>query len=194
MHTAKRTDLLHLRREVDMGKLFIGNAEGVQGVRLSLEKRLEHNLDPESMRDNYFVEMHGVDKLGFDSGSRLFLGIIDQLAWAKRFMKKGSTVIAEKPEFGLSHAQREVVLLSILQLVHMGHDVVIDTSDADFIALVRLLDATKRNHDGVKSLIYLFGVKRHERIWTQIFTEILHNCQVTVAYNTSEDAKKEVVS
>lgn len=177
-----------------MSKIILGNAEGVQGLRLTLEKRLEHDLTPESMRDNYFVEMYGVDRLGYDLGSRYFLGIIDQLAWAKRFTKKGSTVIVEKPEFGLSHAQREVVLLSILQLVHMGHDVVIETNDADFILLVRLLDVTRKDYDGVKSLMYLLGVKRHERIWERIFTEILHNCQVTIAYNTSENTKKEVVS
>jgi hypothetical protein len=177
-----------------MSKIVVGNAEGAQGVRLSLEKRLEYNLDPESMRDNYFVEMYGVDKLGCDLGSRLFLGIIDQLAWAKRFTKKGSTVIVEKPEYGLSHAQKEVVLLSILQLVHMGHDVVIETNDADFVLLLRLLDVTRKDYDGVKSLMYLLGVKRHERIWERIFTEILRNCQVNVAYNPIENTNKEAVS
>jgi len=173
-----------------MSKIILGNAEGVQGVRLSLEKRLENDITPESMRDNYFVEMYGVDKLGCDLGSRLLLGIIDQLAWAKRFTKKGSTVVVEKPEYGLSHTQKEIVLLSILQLAHMGRDVVMETDDADFVALVRLLDAAKRNYDGVKSLIYLLGIKRHERIWTQIFTEISRNCQVSVAYNPIEDTKE----
>ena len=177
-----------------MSKIILGNAEGVQGVRLSLEKRLENDITPESMRDNYFVEMYGVDKLGCDLGSRLLLGIIDQLAWAKRFTKKGSTVVVEKPEYGLSHTQKEIVLLSILQLAHMGRDVVMETDDADFVALVRLLDAAKRNYDGVKSLIYLFGIKRHERIWTQIFTEISRNFQVVVAYNPIENTNKEAVS
>jgi len=173
-----------------MRKLVVGSSKDVQGVRLSLEKRLEHNLDPESMRDNYFVEMYGVDKLGCDISSKYFLGIIDQLAWAKRFAKKGSTIVIEKPEFGLSHTQREVVLLSILQLVYMGNDVIVDTDDGDFIALVRLLDVTKKDYDGVKSLIYLLGVKRHERIWAQIFTEISRNCQVVVEYNPIEDKKE----
>ena len=173
-----------------MSKIILGSPAGVQGLRLALEKRLEHDLTPESMRDNYFVEMYGVDKLGYDINSRYFLGIIDQLAWAKRFTKKGSAIIIEKPEFGLSHTQKEVVLLSILQLVHIGHDVVIETNDKDFILLVRLLDVTKKDYDGVKSLIYLLGIKRHERIWTQIFTEISRNCQVSVAYNPIEDTKE----
>ena len=42
-----------------MAKIIVGNAENVSGVRLSLQERLQYNVSPESMRDNYFVEMYG---------------------------------------------------------------------------------------------------------------------------------------
>jgi len=173
-----------------MSKIIVGNAENIRGMRLSLENRLEYNISPENMRDNYFAEMYGIDRLKDDHDSRPFLGLIYQLTLAKRFSEIGDTVVVEKPEFGLSSAQRNIIWLSILHLAYTGRDVVIETDDKDFISLVRLVEDAKRNHSGVKSLIDLWGVKCHERIWTQIFTEILRNCQVSVANNTTENMRE----
>jgi len=176
-----------------MSKIIVGNAEGVQGIRLSLEKRLEHDLNPESMRDNYFVEVYGFNRLGKDYSSKPFLGLIHQLTWAKNFTHKGSIIVVEQPEAGLSRSQKYIVMLSILHLVHTGRDVVLETEDKDFVGLVQLLQSVKSNSEGVKTLMDILGVRYHERVWMQIFTEILRDCQVSLASNTSED-KKEVVT
>jgi hypothetical protein len=176
-----------------MSKIILGNAEGVQGVRLSLEKRLEHNLDPESMRDNYFVEMYGVKGVENDPKHKPFFGLIHQLTWAKNFTEKGSTVIVEQPEVGLSLVQKRIALLSILHLVYTGRDVVLDTQDKEFIGLVRVLNSVKKNESGVTALLDFLYVKVHERIWRQVFTEVLRNLYIEEANNPVE-VTEEVVS
>jgi hypothetical protein len=176
-----------------MSKIIVGNVQGVDAVSLSLKDRLQYNLSPEFMRDNYFVEMYGIKGIENDPHHKTFLGLIHQLTWAKNFSEKGKVVVVEKPEFGLSRLQKRIVLLSILHLVYVGHDVVLDTQDKEFIDLVRILDRVQKNESGVAALMDFLYVKVHERIWRQIFTEILRNCQVSIAYNASEETK-EVVS
>jgi len=176
-----------------MSKITVGNAENVDGVKLSLQDRLQYDVSPESMRDNYFVEMYGVKGIENDHNHKTFLGLIHQLTWAKNFVEKGKTVIVEKPEVGLSLVQKRIALLSILHLVYVGHDVVLDTQDKEFIDLVRILGQVKKNESGVNALVDLLYVKVHERIWRQIFSEILRNLHVEVAYSPIEDTKKEAV-
>jgi len=176
-----------------MSKIILGNAEGVQGIRLTLEKRLEHDLTPESMRDNYFVEMYGVKGIENDPRHKSFLGLIQQLTWAKNFTEKGSTVIVERPEVGLSLVQKRIVLLSILHLVYTGRDVVLDTQDKEFVGLVRVLNSVKKDESGITALTDFLYVRVHERIWRQVFTEILRNLHIEEANNSLEEVK-EVVS
>jgi len=177
-----------------MSKIIVGNAEGFNGVKLSLQDRLQYDVSPESMRDNYFVEMYGVKGIENDPKHKTFLGLIHQLTWAKNFANKGKTVVVEKPEVGLSLMQKRIALLSILHLVYLGYDVVLDTQGKEFIDLVRILGHVKKNESGVNALVDLLYVKVHERIWRQIFSEILRNFRVEVSNNTIENTKKEVVS
>ena len=135
-----------------MSKIIVGNAENVNGVKLSLQDRLQYNASPESMRDNYFVEM-----------------------------------------YGLSLVQKRIVLLSILHLVHTGRDVVLDTQDKEFISLVRVLNSVKKDESGVTALVDFLYVRVHERIWRQVFTDVLRNLHIEEANNTAESVK-EVVS
>ena len=184
---------MYLKRGFDMSKIIVGNAENVNGVKLSLQDRLQYNASPESMRDNYFVEMYGVKGIENDPRHKPFLGLIYQLTWAKNFTEKGSTVIVERPEVGLSLVQKRIALLSILHLVHTGRDVVLDTQDKEFIGLVRVLNSVKKDESGVNALVDFLYVKVHERIWRQVFADILRSLHIEVANNTAE-AVKEVVS
>lgn len=176
-----------------MAKIIVGSAENINGIKLSLHDRLQYNVSPESMRDNYFVEMYGVKGIENDPRHKPFLGLIHQLTWAKNFTEKGSTVIVERPEVGLSLVQKRIVLLSILHLVYTGRDVVLDTQDKEFVVLVRVLNSVKKNESGVTALMDFLYVRVHERIWRQVFTEILRNLHIEEANNSLEEVK-EVVS
>jgi hypothetical protein len=176
-----------------MSKIIVGDARNIDGVRLTLEERLAYNFSPESMRDNYFVEMYGVKGIENDPSHKPFLGLIRQLTWAKNFAEKGKTVIVEQPEKGLSTLQKRIALLSILHLVYTGHDVVLDTQDKDFVSLVRLLGRIQKNEAGVDKLVEFLYVKVHERIWRQIFAEVLRNLHVELANNTVEETREVVL-
>jgi len=143
-----------------MSKIFIeknnckwGKVPKDDSVRLTLKERQNLNLSTDFMgeENNKFVKMYGIKRLNDKVDStKAFLGIIHQLNCAKHLAKNNQTIIIEEPGAGLHLDQKEIVVLSILELVRVKDcDVVLETQDAD---IIKMLDVAAKVSEEVKEI------------------------------------------
>ena len=143
-------------------------------VRLTLKERQNLNLSTDFMgeENNKFVKMYGIKRLNDKVDStKAFLGIIHQLNCAKHLLAKNNqTIIIEEPGAGLHLDQKEIVVLSILELVRVKDcDVILETQDAD---IIKMLDVAAKVSEEIKEIEKGGGRGRGEEKYTISITPL----------------------